>query len=253
MVKGGATEGVDYLVGIHIGMKADTTGSVIAAVNGLMATRKFDIKFTGKPAHAGMNPQLGRNALLAAATAVLNIHAAPQHEEGLSRVNVGSLLADGERNVIPSEAFLRVETRGSNERVEDHVYQHAIRSINGAAQSYGVEFGLETLGRASNANCDLDLSRMIRDAASLSTGVSNVIDILEDYGGCDDFSIMMNSAQEAKAKACFTCIGSNLASGHHQPDFDFDEESLLIGIELLAHAVDLLSNLDCGASRIDRL
>ena len=49
--------------------------------------------FDGVSAHAGAAPHQGRNALLAACTAVCQMQAIPRHGDGVSRINVGELHA----------------------------------------------------------------------------------------------------------------------------------------------------------------
>ena len=79
------------------------------------ATTKWDATFRGQGAHAGAAPHAGRNALLAAATATLNLHAISRHGGGDTRVNVGMLQAGEARNSIPAAATLRLEVRGDSE------------------------------------------------------------------------------------------------------------------------------------------
>lgn len=240
MVDAGAVALVDYLIGLHIGVRATKTGTLFSAVNGLMATRKFDVLFTGRPAHASMNPENGCNALLAAAVATLNIHAVPRHSQGVSRVNVGTLISGQECNIIPSRAYMKVETRGSETSIEEHVYQHAVRSIEAGASCYQVAYDLIPMGWAPSARCDRELARIIGDAAELTSEITAAYEALDGYGGSDDFSILMDSVQKSGGKACFSCLGADLAAGHHQEDFDFDEKCLVIGVKLLAQCVNLL-------------
>ncbi len=112
MVAAGVVEGVDALLGLHL-YSGWPTGRVVPGKGGFLATSKFDAYFTGAPAHAGGAPQLGRNAMLAAATAVLNLHAIPRHADGVTRINVGRLIAGQGRNVIAPTAYLAIETRGA--------------------------------------------------------------------------------------------------------------------------------------------
>ncbi len=68
----------------------------------------FSITFHGKAAHAGRNPEDGRNALLAAADLALRLNAlkAP----GLS-VNPARIDGGGPNNIVPDLAILRVNLR----------------------------------------------------------------------------------------------------------------------------------------------
>ena len=71
---------------------------------GSLATSKYDVVYTGTSGHAGSSPHSGSNALLAAASAVMNLNAIPRHGDGATRINVGTLHAGSGRNVIPDEA-----------------------------------------------------------------------------------------------------------------------------------------------------
>ena len=68
----------------------------------------FSIIFTGKSAHAGRNPDEGRNALIAAADMALRLKAL--HREGLS-VNPAKIDGGGPNNAVPEHAILRVNFR----------------------------------------------------------------------------------------------------------------------------------------------
>jgi glutamate carboxypeptidase len=68
----------------------------------------FSIIFTGKSAHAGRNPDDGRNALLAAADLALRLKSLTR--EGLS-VNPARIDGGSPNNVVPDHAVLRVNFR----------------------------------------------------------------------------------------------------------------------------------------------
>ncbi len=68
----------------------------------------FSIIFTGKSAHAGRNPDDGRNALIAAADMALQLKAL--HRDGLS-VNPAKIDGGGPNNAVPDHAILRVNFR----------------------------------------------------------------------------------------------------------------------------------------------
>ena len=77
----------------------------------------FSISFTGKSAHAGRNPQDGRNALLAAADLALRLKALTR--EGLS-VNPAKIDGGSPNNVVPDHAVLRVNLRPHSPEMELH-------------------------------------------------------------------------------------------------------------------------------------
>ncbi|MEO7827730.1 MAG: hydrolase, partial [Allosphingosinicella sp.] len=68
----------------------------------------FSLIVTGRSAHAGRNPEKGRNAILAAAELALRL--AEAKAEGLS-VNPARIDGGGPNNVVPDHAILRINMR----------------------------------------------------------------------------------------------------------------------------------------------
>ena len=75
----------------------------------------FSIIISGKSAHAGRNPDDGRNAIVAAADLTLRLK--KLHREGLS-VNPAKIDGGGPNNVVPDNAILRVNFRPQNNDME---------------------------------------------------------------------------------------------------------------------------------------
>ena len=75
----------------------------------------FSIIVTGKSAHAGRNPQDGRNALLAAADLALRLKALTR--DGLT-VNPAKIDGGSPNNVVPDNAILRVNLRPASVELE---------------------------------------------------------------------------------------------------------------------------------------
>ncbi len=71
----------------------------------------FSLKITGRSAHAGRNPEDGRNALVAAADLALGLDAG--RRPGLS-VNPSRIDGGSPTNVVPDHAVLRVNMRPAN-------------------------------------------------------------------------------------------------------------------------------------------
>ena len=71
-------------------------------------TGNFSIVVTGRSAHAGRNPDDGRNAIVAAADLAVRLHAA--RGVGLA-VNPARIEGGGPNNVIPDHAVLRINFR----------------------------------------------------------------------------------------------------------------------------------------------
>ncbi|MDR3348226.1 MAG: amidohydrolase [Acidaminococcales bacterium] len=235
MVEKGVADDIDFMLGAHLGFKADATGSLCCNVRGFLATSKYDAEFTGLAAHAGAAPEAGRNALLAAACAALNLHAIARHGEGASRVNVGILNAGSGRNVLPAHAVLKLETRGATSKINDYMAKEAVRVINAAAQMYGVKAAIAEMGGAAGGGNTKELSDRIA-AVAQKLGIFDRIIPECDFGASEDFSYFMERVQKRGGEAAYIMVGADLAAGHHDARFDFDEAALDKAVKLLAAA-----------------
>jgi glutamate carboxypeptidase len=95
----------------------------------------FSIIITGKSAHAGRNPQDGRNALLAAADLGLRLKALTQ--EGLS-VNPAKIDGGGPNNVVPDHAVLRVNLRPHSPEMEAYARREMDSLLTDIAREHDV-------------------------------------------------------------------------------------------------------------------
>jgi aminobenzoyl-glutamate utilization protein A len=240
MVAAGVLEGVQDLLCVHLGAQSHVSGEVLPGVTGFLATTKLDAEFLGKEAHAGLAPEEGRSALVAAAFAAVGLHALPRHSEGNSRVNVGVLRAGSGRNVVAGQAQLLFELRGETTAVVDYLERQAAAVVAGAAAMYGVEHRLRRAGAAPSASSDPALMALVARVAEATPGVRRVGEPCR-AGASDDAATMMAAVQAAGGRATYVIIGSELPSGHHTPRFDIDEAVLPIGVGVLAGtALELL-------------
>ena len=229
IVAAGWFDDVDIFVATHL-KSIDSKGEIVTGADGYLASTKFDITFTGVGAHAGSDPELGKNALLAASSATLGLHAIPRHSEGASRINVGVLHAGEGRNVVPRKAVLRVETRGQSREINEYMFAHAQNVAAGAAQMYEVDFDLKIMGKADQETPSPALLPYIRDCFD---GISGVTGIRETNGGggSEDATAMMKRVKDAGGLATYIQIGMGTPWGHHTERFDVDEEMLAVGVE----------------------
>jgi glutamate carboxypeptidase len=95
----------------------------------------FSIIITGKSAHAGRNPQEGRNALIAAADLAMRLKALTR--DGLS-VNPAKIDGGGPNNVVPDHAILRVNLRPYTPEMETFARQSIAALVKDIEQEHDV-------------------------------------------------------------------------------------------------------------------
>lgn len=233
MTEAGIVDDVDLFTAIHLGTGIPA-GELVCGNDSFLATTKLDVHFTGVGAHAGGKPEEGRNALLAAAQATLGLHGLPQHSGGVARVNVGVLQAGTGRNVVADSALMKVETRGVSNQVNDDIYQQALRIIAGAAAMYGVEYQVKLVGAARSCTPTQPWVEFVHQQAVALGEFSSVVDRTDQAAGSEDATYMMERVKQRGGQATYVIFGCDLAAGHHNARFDFNEQVMATAVKTLA-------------------
>lgn len=237
MEAAGVVDGVDYLLGGHIGFKAKTPRGLVCGTKKLLATSKFDVFLKGVSAHAAGAPQDGANALLAAAQIALNMHAITRHSDGITRINVGVLRAGEGRNVIAPNGYLACETRGETTELNDFMRQKCEDIIKGVSLAYGVKYEIIPTGGTAGGDSDSKTTALYEACAKESPFIDDDKIVKElSFSACEDFAHFMQKVQKNGGKSGYLMIGTSLAAGHHNAKFDFDEECLITGVDLFLRA-----------------
>ncbi|ACS84327.1 M20 family metallo-hydrolase [Musicola paradisiaca] len=233
MAEAGVVDDVDYFTAIHIGTGIPA-GQLVCGNDTFMATTKIDVTYRGVASHAGGRPEEGRNALLAAAQATLGLHAIPRHSGGSSRINVGVLQAGTGRNVVPSNAMMKVETRGSTNEVNEFIYQQALQVINGAAAMHGVSVDIKLMGAAQSSQPSPEWVAFIHRQAEQVPELNSIIDRKDGAAGSEDATYLMERVKAHGGLASYAIFGTDLSAGHHNEKFDFNESVIPVAVKTLA-------------------
>ncbi|KKX54280.1 amidohydrolase [Brevibacillus borstelensis] len=232
IVQKGMLDDVDYIFCHHLGTNVPL-GEVHGASFGFLATTKMVAHFHGVPSHAGASPEKGKNALLGAATALLNIHAIPRFSTGSTRVNVGVLEGGTAANIIPQHAKMIVETRSVSEEVNAELEQRVRNIIAHSAAMHELEHEIEVIGGAIPINSDLDMAELAIEEAKQVEGFTAFKVSDSNAMGSEDASFMIKRVQERGGKGTYMAIGTDIPAPHHHPKFDIQEEILPRSVELL--------------------
>ncbi|EDL66372.1 amidohydrolase [Bacillus sp. SG-1] len=236
MVEAGWLDDADLFLSGHIGIHDYPPGVVAASTTNFLATTKINVTYHGKSAHAGLQPNQGRNALLASAAASLHLNGITRHQDGATRINIGKLEAGSGRNIIADYARMEIETRGETTELNEYMVKEARRIIQASADMYAVRAETEVAGTAIASNCDTELINLIEEACADSSTVTEVIPSLP-LGASEDVTFMIDRVQKRGGLATFLIFPSPLPAGHHHPSFDFDEKVIPCAIDALIRTV----------------
>jgi aminobenzoyl-glutamate utilization protein A len=243
VVEAGWLEDADALLGFHIGLGVPT-GTVALGVQGFLASRKFRLRLTGRPAHAGNAPEQGRNALIGACQIVLALQALAQSSRPNVRVNVGVLNSGRALNIVPEYAELAFELRAGAQLDLDDLAERATATVEGIARAHGLKHVIELIGEAADWANPPEMARWAHEIAERSNLFPSRL-MQHEFGASEDATLMLRAVAAGGGLGGYFVLGSDLASGHHTANFDFDEDVLSSGAAFIsALALSALSGAE---------
>jgi glutamate carboxypeptidase len=121
---------------------ARANGDIVSARKGILDIR---LRVTGRAAHAGVEPEKGRSAILEAARLVTDLHALNGRWPGVT-VNVGVIGGGTRPNVVPEQCALEVDIRATSREALE-VAEAEVRSIAAATEVEDTAVDFETMAR----------------------------------------------------------------------------------------------------------
>jgi amidohydrolase len=234
---------VDAAFGIHLwnDLPVGTVGVMAGAI--MASVDEFEIAILGRGGHAAAPHQTVDPVLTAAhvVTALQSLVARRRNplEEGV--VSVTQVNAGHAFNVIPGRADLRGTVRTFGGKFWDDAPGLIEATAQGIAAAFGARAEVRYNRLSGPLVNDERMAALMAEVATQIVGKSNVKSGVRTMGG-EDMSYFLQ-----KAPGCFAFVGSapktGKASPHHSATFDIDEESLVIGAELMSRvAVKYLSD-----------
>ncbi|MGH7620574.1 MAG: M20 family metallopeptidase [Gemmatimonadaceae bacterium] len=145
---------------------------------------RFDIRVTGRAAHAGVNPEEGRSAIAELARIIRELVALSDPEAGVS-VNVGVIAGGTRANVVAAEARAEVDVRAARQADAEAIARR-VSDISSSQEGIEVRvsggFGRPPMERTAQSGALFELARTV--GASLGLTLSEVAS-----GGASDANL----------------------------------------------------------------
>lgn len=132
---------------------------------------------------------------------------------------------------------MEIEVRGETPEIAQYMAEKATRIIQAAADMHDVSCTIEAVGVTEVVVCDEELIPKITEWCASSELVKEVLPSVP-VSGSEDVSFMMNRVQKHGGKATFMLFGTKLDYPHHHPQFDFEEEALLVAVDAYIHILN---------------
>ncbi|MCL5071063.1 MAG: M20 family metallopeptidase [Actinobacteria bacterium] len=240
MVKEGILKNpqVDALLSLHIwnlipvGKIGVRPGPLMASIN----TFKLTVK--GKASHGAM-PQDGIDAIVVSSNIINILQAYVTREISPLEpcvLTIGKISGGVSSNIIADTVIMEGTFRTLNQALSKKFpekIEHIVKEITkGMGAGYNIEFDFYYPVTINDKN----ISLLVSEAAEATVGKSNVL-IPEQTMGGDDVAVYLQ-----KVPGCHFFLGASnkekgLDSPLHNPNFNFDENCLIIGVEVLLRSL----------------
>jgi amidohydrolase len=234
MIEAGALEGVDAILGLHVG--AGDTARKIKTTSGIVlaGTDLFTASVIGSGGHGG-SPHTTIDPIHIAAHVILPINSIvsrriPAFKKAV--VSLGIVHGGTADTVIPEKVDLAGSIRYTDLESRETIHKELNRALS-IARNFGGDYVL---------NIDSGSPPTINDPGM----VKNVLQATEDLFGKEqiqDYSPIMAGEDFAyyarMIPACFFFVGAGIEGdlrNHHDPRFDIDESCLPIGVAVMAES-----------------
>ncbi len=197
----------------------------------MASTDELYVTISGKGGHAAI-PSSYNNPIIASSELVLDLNQF-FNDKADAIFAIGYIDGTGSTNIIPNEVNLMGTFRALDESFRLESHNHMNRIVNQVAKKYNIKIDLNIKKGYPALNNDIQFTLNQINKAKEFLGEKNVID-LPIRMTAEDFSYFANAVP-----SCFYRLGTGnkdkgLIHGLHTSKFNIDEDSLKIGMGLMA-------------------
>jgi amidohydrolase len=233
MIEDGAMEGVDAVVGLHVGAHLPAGKLFVSGGPVMAGSEEIEVVVRGVSAHAA-RPSEGVDALSLAAQGIVAAQQAVARridpmDSGV--VTFGTIRGGRAPNVLADRVRIEGTLRYFRREVRESLSE-AVRASFEMLQQHGAEVELRIGPGYVPVVNDAGIAETLEHTFTELVGEDGVLP-MEPIMGAEDFAFL---AEEAPG--CFYWLGAALPEPreHHHPRFDIDEAVLPLGAASLAAA-----------------
>lgn len=227
----------DSAIALHLWNNEDLGKVAVTPGPVLASSDIFRITLSGRGGHGAM-PHLADDVITAACQVQVAIQAIVSRALDPMKtavVSTGSIQAGEAPNVLPPRADLAGTIRTFDRDIRNRVVKRLEEITHGVATAYDIEHRLSIEGGTPTTVNDSEITEKVQEVAAHMFGIENMK---------TDFRMMPSEDMAVilqKIPGCYMFLGSaapdrGLDYSHHHPRFNFDEDALPLGAELLTRA-----------------
>ena len=236
MIEQGVLENprVEAAFGLHVWSQLPV-GKVAVSPGGIMASvDEFNLVIRGKGGHGAM-PHQTVDSIVVASHVVTSLQSIVGREIDpfdSAVVTIGKFQGGSTFNIIPEETHLQGTIRTMSKETWKKIPHLFERKIAGITKAFGASYDLKISRDAPVTYNNEKMTEFVREVAADVVGSKNLVNECRTMGG-EDFAYILK-----EVPGCFFFVGGrnekkDYIYPHHSPNFNIDEESLLIGVAMM--------------------
>jgi amidohydrolase len=199
----------------------------------------FHLTVTGKSSH-GAQPHRGVDSVVVASECVLALqHIRSRRIDPLEPlvITVGTIQGGSRFNVIAGEVKMTGTMRTLNEEVRARAQAMMRETLQNVTAAYGATFTLE-FEKSSNPVTYNEPSLVEQTLPTIRrvVGNDNAV-VLKPFMPAEDFAHFQKVIPGFYYFLGVGNTGRGITAGWHTPDFDVDEESLVVGVKVMSNVL----------------
>ncbi|MBV8782482.1 MAG: amidohydrolase, partial [Phycisphaerae bacterium] len=226
--KAHAVFGLHGWPGLPVGKVSTRAGALLAS------TDSFSARFVGSGTHAAY-PHMGRDPIVAAAEAVMNIQQISSRDFDPTEpvvVTVGMFHAGTATNVIPDDAIIEGTVRTLTDASKEIARQSLDRRLAGVAAANGCTVNFEWFDGYPATINDPAMAAFVADVARAEIGEASFLPAARPSMGGEDFAYYLQ-----KIPGCFFLVGTCPHHRHEYPPlhsdlYDFTDQAISTGMRM---------------------
>jgi tripeptide aminopeptidase len=201
---------------------------------------RVEADFHGAAAHAGIRPEQGRSAILAAARAIATLEVGRLDEQ--TTLNVGTISGGSATNVVPERCAFVAEVRSLDEQRAEHVVAELVERVHAAANQPECECDVDVSVRRTFSGFHLPATRPAVRVAEAALSACGYAPTRIASGGASDANVLIAQGLDVV----------NLANGtekNHEPGERVSVEALERTLDVALALLDAASDSSADAAR----
>ncbi|MEW6266195.1 MAG: M20 family metallopeptidase [Thermodesulfobacteriota bacterium] len=229
---------VDFIIGCHLfpDLPLGTVG--INRTQGFASADRFSLIIRGKGAHAahpheGIDPIVAGAFFVTAIQSIIGRNVSPL-ESGV--ITVARFMAGDAANVIPRQAELQGTIRALNNALRDKLISRMREVTEATQKGFNVSCDFQLHESAPACINHEEVSLLLHEAASRVVGAEKV-KFMNPTMGAEDFAFYTLERPGAIFRLGCSNKERGLTHPLHSPYFDFDEDALVVGVDVFVEAI----------------